>query len=347
MALSSYQRIANGDVDPESPITTSLVTLLRDNPISALVQAASAPDMMLRHDPTMINHAYNNTNPVWSSTNNIEAPVTECNTLSITGGAGTVITFKRPFHIIRAMESITINAALVHSNLDLLGEIAGNNVGSGSGGGGGGGVGGSFGYKISENGDPGNDSQYGSLPGGLAGGRSLFLNINALPGTPGFSLLSTSTKELAALLSYYVEGGSRGGAGGDGGWDAETGLSLPGGVGGIGGTGGGLLILVAPTIIFATLTTFDLRGGIGGVGQDPQSSIVGSGGGGGGGGGGSVIAISQGVNSFINNGAAPLVSGGVGGAGGFSSTWLTSGGDGGDGGNGVLYNVELDRADEI
>lgn len=41
--MTTYTAIPNGDIDPESPITTGLMTLLRDNPIAITEGAAGAP----------------------------------------------------------------------------------------------------------------------------------------------------------------------------------------------------------------------------------------------------------------------------------------------------------------
>ena len=72
------------------------------------------------------------------------------------------------------------------------------------------------------------------------------------------------------------------------------------------------------------------------------------GGGGGGGGGGSLLCVTQGINSLVNNAAVLDFTGGVGGNGGVGSgSNGRNGGAGGDGGNGALYNIELERADEL
>ena len=42
----SYTNIPNGDTDPDSPLTTGLVTLLRDNPISMIEGGAGAPRIL-------------------------------------------------------------------------------------------------------------------------------------------------------------------------------------------------------------------------------------------------------------------------------------------------------------
>jgi len=41
--MTTYTAIPNGDIDPESPITTGLMTLLRDNPIAMFEKATGAP----------------------------------------------------------------------------------------------------------------------------------------------------------------------------------------------------------------------------------------------------------------------------------------------------------------
>ena len=45
--MTTYTSIPNGDVDPDSPLTTGLVTLLRDNPIATAEGAAGAPRIQL------------------------------------------------------------------------------------------------------------------------------------------------------------------------------------------------------------------------------------------------------------------------------------------------------------
>ena len=347
MALSSYQRIANGDVDPESPVTTSLVTLLRDNPISMLVQAPSAPDMMLRHDPTVMNHGLGTTSLLWNSSRDIEAPITECNTLNITGGAGIVISFKRPFHIIRAVESIYINATMNHNYLTIAvpeGNSKGN-AGSGAGGGGGGG-GWTNNTYLPTAGVDGDGSQFGGVAGG-AGGVIGTPSTDGGDGGDGASLTVSTVLDLMNLLSYYESGGANGNVGGEGSWSFSTGVVTPA-PGGEGGVSGGLLILVAPSIILDTACSFNMQGQNGFDGLDVGSDLDrGGSGGGGGGGGGSLLAISQGVNSFVDNAAPNNFSGGVGGAAGTNPIVWRDGGAGGDGGAGRLLNIELDRADEL
>ena len=45
--MPTYTEIPNGDVDPDSPLTTGLVTLLRDNWIAGFGGAAGAPKIQL------------------------------------------------------------------------------------------------------------------------------------------------------------------------------------------------------------------------------------------------------------------------------------------------------------
>ena len=42
----TYTAIPNGDVDPDSPLTTGLVTLLRDNPIAIAAGDSGAPEIV-------------------------------------------------------------------------------------------------------------------------------------------------------------------------------------------------------------------------------------------------------------------------------------------------------------
>ncbi len=41
--MTTYSAVPNGDIDPDSPITTGLMTLLRDNPIAIVEGASGAP----------------------------------------------------------------------------------------------------------------------------------------------------------------------------------------------------------------------------------------------------------------------------------------------------------------
>jgi hypothetical protein len=41
--MTTYTTIQNGDIDPDSPVTTTLLTLLRDNPIAMFEKASGAP----------------------------------------------------------------------------------------------------------------------------------------------------------------------------------------------------------------------------------------------------------------------------------------------------------------
>lgn len=43
--MTTYSAIASGDIDPESPLTTTLLTKLRDNPIAIAEGASGAPTM--------------------------------------------------------------------------------------------------------------------------------------------------------------------------------------------------------------------------------------------------------------------------------------------------------------
>lgn len=56
---TAYTAIPNADIDPESPITTGLITLLRDNPIAIAEGAAGAPAITggsLEDTTTSANH---------------------------------------------------------------------------------------------------------------------------------------------------------------------------------------------------------------------------------------------------------------------------------------------------
>ena len=43
--MTTYTAIPNGDIDPDSPITTGLMTLMRDNPIAITEGSAGAPNI--------------------------------------------------------------------------------------------------------------------------------------------------------------------------------------------------------------------------------------------------------------------------------------------------------------
>ena len=357
MALTSYQRIANGDIDPESPVTTSLVTLLRDNPISMLVQAPSAPDMMLRRDPLIMNHGYGSNALVWNSTQDIDFPVIECQSLSIEGGAGVTVSFKRPVTIIRAIETITIDAIIDSSGSTIVGSGESGGA-SGAGGAGGGSSGSISSGRAGGDGRDGGNSQFESILGGAGGAAAVSGAYNqGSPGADGVDMNAAFNLTLGQLLSYYSKGGANGGNGGEGGDRVEYGYTGPdivyaGTRGGYGGVGGGLLILIAPTIIFDTQAQVLMQGEDGEKGlnynQWSPTTYTGSGGGGGGG-GGSLVAVTQGVNSLIDNALSKNFAGGAGGDRGYghSNKYYGDGGIGGVGGNGALYNIELERADEL
>jgi hypothetical protein len=44
--MASYNPIANSEVDPESPITSSLISRLRDNPLAIQEGDSSAPNIV-------------------------------------------------------------------------------------------------------------------------------------------------------------------------------------------------------------------------------------------------------------------------------------------------------------
>ena len=201
--------------------------------------------------------------------------------------------------IIKCTGTFTCNGTIRVINYQLEGDCGGSGAGGGS-----------------TAGDPGGTGYSTDF---LSGGTSPGL-ISAQPGFDGKDI-DLSRFELANMLGKIMKGGSRGGRGADAGGSNIAGL---------GGKGGGVLIIIADTLVFTATNVFDVTG------EDGSNFVLGSAGGGGGGGGGAVITLWNNVTDFGNwNSSAWLTAGGTGGTGNAGY------GNGGDGGTGYAYGIAL------
>lgn len=280
--------------------------------------------------------------------------------------------------VIRAQGTVTINGtstitvaeqineALRQENGQQLPQLFGSTGTSGAGGGGGGGgVDGSpggpgadgfaaewYGYQNMTTGAGGVGGSGGGGPGGDGGDGN--------PSTPGLILpaFERSVGLYPGGLAGNVYGGVPGttlggdpfgGSGGDANPN-EGGGSLPGGAGGapgVPGSGGGVIIIIAPTIIIGPGVVLDARGGQGGpggagvngmAGPNPGENGSGGGGGGNGGGGGCGGGVFLFYDTLTNAGTVHVAggSGGPGGVPGVGGVGNAGGDDGGDGGSGAI-----------
>ena len=337
--MTVYAEIADSDIDPESPITTTLMTRMRNNPLAIQEEDATAPLIVFKEDPWL--HNFGNSSDILNYTSGItdigEAGLIECDTFSLASFAE-VRCYRTPFLIIRAKTSIYIGGTLSISGTTRLaysltdGVALGQRVGGSGGGGGGGGASGNL--------DDGSNGASGERTLGAAagaGGGGGHYPASGSAGSAGATQSAEVQLTVKNCLRQFLNCGANGGAGGKGG--NSTGYT--GGAGGTPTFGGGMIVLIAPSITFigaGTINASGMNGGSGanGSGAGPDSS--GGGGGAGGSGGGAIIFC---YKTLVSDLGTKNVAGGAGGAGGTGPGAATDGGVGGAGGDGWAANIQF------
>lgn len=328
--MAVYIPIADSEIDPESPGTTTLFNKLRDNPLAMFEGAVGAPRLSpgaLAASGDWIYAGDGSDGPVtYSVSQNIASGIYYHTTFQI--NAGVVLGVNETYNgylVIRATEKITIIGEL---NLFgkggrggnggsfpyLPGEVGGH--GCAATGGGGGGT-----KTTSTAGSPGgNGYLFGEVvPGGLGGVAGNGVGGDGNPMTAA---------ELKMLLAYgsigVTNGVYKGGSGGGGGPGGDNGDNS----GAHGGHGGGCVILIAPEIDFRTGAIINCAG------SDATYLDINLAGRCGGSGGGLVVMA---ATTFTNNGTVNV-------AAGLSPNAITPGGNNtyaGEGADGQALIITL------
>lgn len=306
--MTTYSTIADSEIDPESPGTTTLFTKLRDNPLSIAEGDATAPSISSSAIGNQLLDLYylgsgsDGAKTVASSENLVSG---EYHYTDLTVNSGQTLGVSSTYGglVIRCTGTATIAGIISANSKGGAGGTAGLSMAGGHGG---------DGELGGSGGSGGADGSYDSGAGGDVIIRNSFISGGAAKttdsgGNAGTSLAATTpaVRSITAfsngLIPLYAGGGGGGGSG--------TGDP------GAGGRGGGFVIIIADTIDFQSGASITARGGNG-------SASVNDGGGGGGGGGVVILAAKT-----ITNEGTITVTGGSGGSG--ISTY--SGGAGGAG----------------
>lgn len=270
--MTSYTAILNGEIDPESPITTSLMTKLRDNPIAIAEGATGAPRTSTRA-----------IHPGGSETDGALNDAT-----TITGlGFSDFTTFTRTASlslpeasVIRVNGDLSLSAAITVGTCDYATWLSADLIGCSRG---------ELGiYDTGPNGGSGGGSigNGGTSSNLVLGGRGR--NASLLRAwSSGRSLVGGPCVRLSDFYLLGGGGGSlvlivHGNADFTGGSITADGGNSAGSTGGGGGGGGSIIVIATGTI---TGGTFNARGGNG--------NHLGGGGYGGGGGGGLVQLVAS------------------------------------------------------
>jgi len=253
-----------------------------------------------------------------------------------------VLTFDRPWVILRATGAVVINGGLKANASDITAELATASAGPVSTGGSGGGGGGGYDQESSVAYSVGNIglvpelsaiTDRSSVVAGVAGAAS----GNGGVGTAGVAASADDKELIVAFLSEMLQRGSAGGDGGAGGDGLSSiGVLQVGPEGGVAGKGAGLIIIIAPSVTFGALSTVDLVGANGSAGAIGGLDFGGSGGGGGGS-GGTLLLVTP---SVTDGGVTNTFTGGAGGAGGTSSSNPGAGAAGGAGADGFSFTID-------
>jgi len=299
--MTTYTAITAGEIDVDSPITTGLMTKIRDNPIAITEGASGAPRIqsgaLERYNS--FNYADLGDGSLGASTisadTNIDAGIYNYTNLTINSTYTLTLTTNvvGPL-IIRCTGTLTVSGTILCKNM-----ITGGNRCQGAIGGGGGSA------NSSNFGDSSNDTEFES---GVSGGKDL-----SDPTEDGTNVPS-EVVEAAILSGRLFCGGSRGG-------DCYDVATYPTAVG---ANGGGMCIIIADSVVINSGGKIDCSGDDGGT----SGSFIGGGGGGGG------IALVFYSSSLTNNGTID-VTGGALGAG--ANQWH----EGGAGGNGYSLTMQI------
>lgn len=302
--MTTYTSIPAADIDTDSPITTTLMTLMRDNPIAITEGATGAPRVQRAafDSKVLLKWLYDYGDgsdgaQSWT-TGSYATGLWQCTTFNIP--ASQVATLSpRGTLVIMAQTSITITGTLNHD--------------------GGGGEGGYFndatGFSGKWIGGNGGAGMYGGSGGGCGstggdGGDVLYVRGGAGNGSSGNAGASQSAhvqNTLKLLTPGILNAGNRDQAGPDHGNQGQS--STGGGGGGghsnnfsdptaKGGDGGGLIILISPVITLQAGSFVYARG----------TTAVNVGGGGG---GGCVIAATP-AGGYTNSGTITVTGGAAG-----------------------------------
>ena len=266
--MTTYTTIPNADVDTDSPITTSLVTALRDNPTAITEGASGAPTIARGAITPGVGHRWfydygdgSDGAITHSATASIAPGLYQCTTFQIDATYAITLSAMGPL-IICATTSITINGTLdvdgqgarggdANAEGGQPGMIGGSGGGAGSGGGSGGDT-----FMVA---------------GGVASGAG------AAPSTQTINLITAQPPLFHVRRAYdatqnryngWTEGDCAVGGGGGGGITAQSDN---------GGNGGGVVVLIAPVITVGSSGVITADGGAGDASY------------GGGGGGGAII----------------------------------------------------------
>jgi len=302
--MVTWSNIPDGDIDPESPIDTPLMTALRDNPTAIAQGDANAPRVQRAAIKPGVGHRWffdygDQSDGVITHSANADIPpgLYQCTTFTIDLAVTVGLSSKGPL-VICATTSITINGTL-----DVDGDGGGSmDIGSANragqsgifGGAGGGGSGSGDGLR----GGCVYMASGGSGSGGSGKSQSARTKATLLSLMPIFNVIEPAwfgaTTTFPWLVSYdYAAVGGGGGA-------FNTVAPY--------GHGGGLVVLCAPTIT------------VGAAGVITADGINGGGPGQGGGGGGAII-IATPAEGYTNYGSVAANAGtatnggGAGGAG--------------------------------
>jgi len=302
--MTAYSTIADSEIDPESPGTTTLFTKLRDNPTAIAEGSSGAPKIRPSAFGVESGYMYlgneSDGGLNYASNTNIASDELYCSSLNVQNGVTLGVSeSSNGFIIIRCTGIATIAGTINLDGKGVSGGVLGvtaNTVGvtGGTGllgGAGGGGMGGST---------PVNGGAGGGAYGSSGGAYSVNHVTNA----------STAAAILARIESYmerhsgtlYPSAIDNGVVGGGGGGSGATGSSSVDGADG--GNGGGCVIIIADEIDFTGAITCD-----GNNGANTGHSSAGSAGGGG---GGFVLLVAR---NFINSSGSITATGGTGGSG--------------------------------
>lgn len=308
--MTTYTSIPNADIDTDSPITTTLMTLMRDNPIAVTEGATGAPRVQRSafDSKVLLKWLYDfgdgsDGAQAWTTAGSTYSTgLWQCTTFSIAAGQTATLS-PRGTLIIMAKTSITITGTLNHdggggeggweNNSVLSGKISGGNGGAGMYGGSGGGGAAGTGY-------------------GGSGGDVLYAR-GGNPSSAGAAQSSRAKTTMQLLTAGILNATSRSGYGAN--YQGGDGQSSTGGGGGgayadnasaayRGGNGGGLIILIAPTITLQAGSFIYARGTAGTAGC--------------GGGGGGCVILATPAGGYSSAGTITTTGGtgtGVGGAG--------------------------------
>jgi len=315
--MTTYTAIPDSDIDTDSPVTQSLMTLLRNNPLAMVEGASGAPRIKrAAFDATVLllwPYDYGNGSDgakTVSADENITLGAYNYTTYVI--DATKIVTVTEKICIIRATTSITINGKINAAGLGQGGRAARTSPGDG--------VSGNDGTYGGSSG-AGGGADDGSYSGGDGG--SVY---NTAGGTGSVGIGGAGSAQSTNGKRRRIDFGDITIGSGAGGGSGAVGTTSSGG-GGSGGAGGGCIVLIAPIVTIGSAGELNASGLDGGNGSGNRE------GGGGGGGGGAIIIATPSGGYSVTAGGVVSYAGGAGGTAG-SSAYA-----GGAGATGWLENI--------